>query len=461
MKLLARLLIARAIAAALGLAALAVAAENNETSRRETFQKLELFGDVLSRIHADYVTETDDAELIDSAINGMLQALDPHSTYLDADAFRDMQVDTRGEYGGLGIEVVPDRGLVRVVAPIDETPASRAGVAAGDFITAIDGESIQGLGIDEAVDRMRGPVGAPITITIVREALEPFEVTLVRDTISPPVVVARAEGDIGYLRLSTFNEKAAESLIQAIDDLKLELGSSLRGFVLDLRNNPGGLLDQAVAVSDAFLDGGEVVSTRGRDPRDIQRYNARRGEEIDGLPIVVLINEGTASAAEIVAGAIQDRERGVLLGTTSFGKGSVQTVFPLRGGRDGALRLTIAKYYTPSGRSIQATGIQPDVAVAALRRPVDADGELLSRPTEADLPNALAAEEAAEPAGEGDTLDALAAANDNAPALVAEEPPEDWPEGEDYQLHRALEIIRSTGYTEQLAAASIRARSAR
>ncbi len=405
------------------------------TDKAETFRQLELFGDVLARVQAEYVTEPDDSDLIENAINGMLTSLDPHSSYMSPDDFRDMQVSTRGEYGGLGLEVTmdPELGVVEVVAPFDDTPASRAGLETGDYITAIDGDSIVGLSIDEAVDKMRGPVGAAITLTIVRAEEEPFDVDLVRETITLNPVTAEAKDGIAYIRISTFaNEHTHEALAEALEELKTELGAPLPGIVLDLRSNPGGLLDEAISVSDAFLDSGEVVSTRGRDPRDTQRYNAKRGDDTAGAPIVVLVNGGSASAAEIVAGALQDRERATVLGTTTFGKGSVQTVIPLRGGRDGALRLTTQRYYTPSGRSIQATGIVPDVEVSADR----IDPEARKRAREADLPNALLAE--------------LAEDIEDADEHAVEEPPADWPEdwtfadpAEDYQLKRAIEVLKT------------------
>jgi carboxyl-terminal processing protease len=430
------LLSAPLIGAVLGAGVLALAAESPEASRAETFRQLELFGDVLSRVQADYVTETADAELIEAAINGMLQSLDPHSSYMPADAFRDMQVTTRGEYGGLGLEVTMEDGFVKVVSPMDETPASRAGLKSGDFITAIDGEPILGLTLDDAVDKMRGPAGEEITVTIAREGEDVFDVTLVREVIRVrPVTWRIEEDDVGYIRIATFNEQTTDVLEDAIRDLNEEHGDLLKGVVIDLRDNPGGLLDQAVSVADAFLDGGSVVSTRGRDAREIDVYNARPGDLLNGLPIVVLINEGSASAAEIVAGAIQDRRRGVLVGRTSFGKGSVQTVIPLRGGRDGALRLTTATYFTPSGRSIQSTGISPDVQVAYRR--IDESASIGARRlSEADLPNALAN-------ADGATREDAAAAVD--------QPPEDYPEGDDYQLKRAIDVVRGNLVTTSIA----------
>ena len=329
----------------------------------ETYRQLNLFGDVFERVRADYVEPTEDAELIDNAINGMLHSLDPHSSYLNPKSFRDMQVQTRGEFGGLGNEVTMENGLIKVVTPIDETPAQRAGVLPNDLITHLDDTAILGLTLSEAVEMMRGPVDTAIRLTIVREgASEPLEISVTRDIITIRSVRYNREDDVGYIRITTFNEQTSSGLDEAVENLTKEIGSKrLKGFVLDLRNNPGGLLDQAISVSDAFLDKGEIVSTRGRRSEDIQRYNARGGDLIGGKPVIILVNGGSASASEIVAGALQDHERATILGTRSFGKGSVQTIIPL--GSDGAIRLTTARYYTPSGRSIQATGIDPDIIV--------------------------------------------------------------------------------------------------
>jgi len=329
----------------------------------ETYRQLSLFGDVFEKVRTDYVEAPEEAELIQSAINGMLTSLDPHSSYLDPKSFRDMQVQTRGEFGGLGIEVTMEEGLVKVVTPIDETPAAAAGVLANDLITHIDGEEVQGLTLNQAVDLMRGPVNSSVELRIRRGLTsEPINVSITRDIIRIRPVRSRAEDDVGYLRLTQFNEQTYPNLEKAIADLTDEIGEDrLKGFVLDLRNNPGGLLDQAIMVSDAFLDRGEIVSTRGRNAAETQRFSARSGDLTDGKPIVVLINGGSASASEIVAGALQDLERATVLGTRSFGKGSVQTIIPLGG--SGALRLTTARYYTPSGRSIQARGIDPDTVV--------------------------------------------------------------------------------------------------
>ena len=328
----------------------------------ETYRLLNLFGDVFDRVRTDYVEKPDDEKLIETAINGMLTALDPHSSFMNAKRFRDMQVHTRGEFGGLGIEVTMEKGVVKVVAPIDDTPASKAGIRAGDLITHLDKKSIIGLTLTQAVDKMRGKVKEPIVLTIVRKGVdEPFDVRIVRDIIRIRAVRARAEKDVGFIRITTFNEQAHQGLVKAIKDLKRKIGPGLKGYIIDLRNNPGGLLDQAISISDDFLERGEIVSTRGRNKDETRRYNARSGDITDGKPVVVLVNGGSASASEIVAGALQDHKRAYVVGTRSFGKGSVQTIIPL--GNNGALRLTTARYYTPSGTSIQARGITPDKIV--------------------------------------------------------------------------------------------------
>ena len=329
----------------------------------DTYRQLNLFGDVFERIRADYVEKPEDAALIEAAVNGMLTSLDPHSSYMNPKDFKDMQVQTRGEFGGLGIEVTMEDGAVKVVSPIDDTPAAKAGILAGDLIIALDGEAIQNMNLNQAVDKMRGAVNTPITVTIQRKGTEkPFDVKIIRDNIRVQSVRSRTEGDIGYLRISSFNEQTYDGLKAAIDKLKQDIGKDkIKGYILDLRNNPGGLLDQAELVGDAFLDKGEVVSTRGRDPNQNMRYDARPGDLTDGKPVIVLINGGSASASEIVAGALQDHKRATILGTRSFGKGSVQTIIPL--GSNGAIRLTTARYYTPSGKSIQAKGIDPDIEI--------------------------------------------------------------------------------------------------
>jgi carboxyl-terminal processing protease len=328
----------------------------------EIYRHLDLFGDVLERVRSDYVEAPDDGQLIEAAINGMLAGLDPHSTYLNPKHFRDMQVQTRGEFGGLGIEVTMEDGLVKVVSPIENTPAEKSGLLSGDLITHLDGVSIQGLTLEQAVEKMRGPVDTGIGLTVLRQNTEPFDVKIVRDVIRIHPVRANMEGDdIGYLRIKTFSEQTSDELKRHIQKLKKEGGDKLKGFIVDLRNNPGGLLDQAITVSDAFLDKGAIVLTRGRNANETQRSNARVGDLTDEKKIIVLINGGSASASEIVAGALQDHKRATVVGTRSFGKGSVQTIIPL--GSNGAIRLTTARYYTPSGRSIQAKGIDPDIVV--------------------------------------------------------------------------------------------------
>jgi carboxyl-terminal processing protease len=340
----------------------ATRSQSAAAANADVYKSLDLFGEVLERVRADYVEKPDDAELIESAINGMLSGLDPHSTYLNPKHFRDMQVQTRGEFGGLGIEVTMEDQVVKVVAPIENTPAEKAGVMSGDLITQLDGTSIQGMTLEQAVEKMRGPVDTPITVTIVRKGVaDPFDLKIVRDVIRINPVRAEQEGDIGYIRIKTFSEQTYDELKSSIADLKKKIGGDLKGWIVDLRNNPGGLLDQAISVSDAFLDKGAIVLTRGRNLNETQRSNARPGDLTDEKKVVVLINGGSASASEIVAGALQDHKRALVVGTRSFGKGSVQTIIPL--GSNGAIRLTTARYYTPSGRSIQAKGIDPDVQV--------------------------------------------------------------------------------------------------
>jgi len=328
------------------------------------YEQLDLFGDIFERIRAQYVEPVDEGKLIEAAINGMLTSLDPHSSYMAPDQFADMRVQTRGEFGGLGIEVTQEDGFIKVVSPIDGTPADKAGIKAGDFITHVDGESVLGLNLDQAVDKMRGPVGSEIIVTIARQGIdEPFDVSIIRDTIKLTAAKARLEGQSVVLRVTTFNDQTYDNMASGLKKAVEDAGGmdKVNGFVLDLRNNPGGLLTQAIKVSDAFLDKGEIVSTRGRNPQDSERFNAEAGDLTGGKPIVVLINGGSASASEIVTGALQDHRRAIVVGTKSFGKGSVQTVIPLKG--EGAMRLTTARYYTPSGRSIQALGISPDIVV--------------------------------------------------------------------------------------------------
>ncbi|WP_300515422.1 S41 family peptidase [Aliiroseovarius sp.] len=366
-----------------------------QSAERNTsvYEQLDLFGDVFERVRAQYVSEVDEADLIEAAINGMLSSLDPHSSYLAPDDAADMRVQTRGSFGGLGIEVTQEEGFVKVVSPMDGTPADEAGVEAGDFITHVDGESLLGMTLDQAVDLMRGPVGSEIIITVVREGEEePFDISIIRDTIKLTAATARAVGNTVVLRVTTFNDQTYPNMSEGLARVVEELGGmeNVEGFVLDLRNNPGGLLNQAISVSDAFLEEGEIVSTRGRNPAESDRANARPGDLAEGKPMVVLINGGSASASEIVAGALQDHRRAIVVGTKSFGKGSVQTVMPLRG--DGAMRLTTARYYTPSGRSIQALGVSPDIVVEQPRRAPDAEDENAEAPrrrTEADLRGSL------------------------------------------------------------------------
>src|SRR5271168_3009034 len=342
----------------------------------DTYRQLNLFGDVFERVRADYVEKPDDNKLVQSAINGMLAGLDPHSSYMDPSSFRDIQVQTRGEFGGLGIEVTMEDGLVKVVALIDDTPAAKAGIMANDIITHLDDEAVQGLTLNQAVEKMRGPVNTMIKLTIIRKGSDkPIDVTILRDVIRVKSVRSHKEGDdVGYIRITQFSEQTTEGLKKSISNLTSQLGADkIKGFVVDLRNNLGGLLDQAISVSDAFLDKGEIVSTRGRNAEETQRFNARPGDLTKGKPVIVLINGGSASASEIVAGALQDHKRATLIGTRSFGKGSVQTIIPLGAG-NGALRLTTARYYTPSGKSIQAKGIVPDIEVLQ-----DVPDELKSR----------------------------------------------------------------------------------
>ncbi|MFY9760601.1 MAG: S41 family peptidase [Xanthobacteraceae bacterium] len=411
----AALLVTQPHAMLLGSAARAAASD--------TYQQLNLFGDVFERVRADYVEKPDDKKLVESAINGMLSGLDPHSSYMDPKSFRDMQVQTRGEFGGLGIEVTMEDGLVKVVAPIDDTPAAKAGVMANDIITKLDDEAVQGLTLNQAVDKMRGPVNSKIKLTIVRKGADkPIELTIMRDIIRVKSVRSHAEGDdVGYIRITQFNEQTTDGLKQAINDLGSQLGADkIKGYIVDLRNNPGGLLDQAISVADTFLDKGEIVSTRGRNPEETQRFNARPGDMTHGKPVIVLINGGSASASEIVAGALQDHKRATLIGTRSFGKGSVQTIIPL-GADNGALRLTTARYYTPSGRSIQAQGIKPDIEVTQ------------------DVPASLKGETDTE--GEASLRGHLAATGTEKSGSQSYVPPD---EKDDKALHMALDLLRGT-----------------
>jgi len=402
---------------------------------RTAYEQLDLFGDIFERIRGAYVEEVDDEALIRAAINGMLTSLDPHSSYMTPDAYQEMQFDTRGEFGGLGIEVTQEEGWVKVISPMDGTPADAAGIMAGDFITHVNGEPTLGLTMDEAVELMRGPVGSEITITVVRDInAEPFDVTLIRDTIQLTAVRVRTEGHTIVMRITTFNEQTYDNLKKGVNEQIEAAGGieNIEGFVLDLRNNPGGLLNQAIAVSDAFLEIGEIVSTRGRDDRNAERYDAQAGDLAQGRPLVVVINGGSASASEIVAGALQDHHRAVLVGTQSFGKGSVQSIMPLAGA--GAIRLTTARYYTPSGRSIQALGVAPDILVE--QRPAvaaDQEGEAIAalrRRSESNLRGALESESLTDE--ERIALETQKAEMEAA-ALLRDQ---------DYQLAYALDIIK-------------------
>ncbi len=404
-------------------------AEDEEArSYSDTYRQLNLFGDVFERVRAQYVDELEDKELVEKAINGLLSGLDPHSSYLDEEHFADMQIQTKGEFGGLGIEITMENGLVKVVSPIDDTPAFRAGIEAGDLIVEIDGEPVMGLTLSESVEKMRGKVGTDIDIVVRRESEpEPLEFTITRDIIHIRAVRHRVEGNAGYIRITTFNQNTEEGVEKAIEEIREELGDKLVGYVIDLRNNPGGLLDQAIAVSDAFLDQGEIVSTRGRHKRDTKRDNAHSGDLAEGLPLVVLINGGSASASEIVAGALQDHKRAIVLGTKSFGKGSVQTVIPLPG--HGAMRLTTARYYTPSGRSIQATGIEPDIIV----EPAKVETIKFKRLSENDLRGALDRKEEDEKPKKDEGK--KKPKKGEVEVSVTEEEPVD------YQLSRALDLL--------------------
>lgn len=414
------------------LAAPLLAQESSKNS--SVYEQLDLFGDIFERIRAQYVEEVDTNELIEAAINGMLTSLDPHSSYMSPEDAADMRVQTRGEFGGLGIEVTQEEGFVKVVSPIDGTPADAAGIEAGDFITHVDGQSLLGLTLDQAVDMMRGPVGSEIVITVLREGTaEPFDVSIIRDTIKLTAVRTRTEGQAVVLRVTTFNDQTYSNLESGLSDAIKEAGGidGISGIVLDLRNNPGGLLTQAIRVSDAFLEKGEIVSTRGRNPEDGERYNATPGDLAQGKPVVVLINGGSASASEIVAGALQDHRRAVVIGTKSFGKGSVQTVMPLRG--EGAMRLTTARYYTPSGRSIQALGVSPDILVEQPRRqPASPEEEESTAPSrsEADLRGSLNNDSLTE-----DQIRQIE--EDRAKAELSAKLRED-----DYQLAYALDILK-------------------
>ena len=423
--------------AVIGLTAFFYSADSAPKNDTEvTLAQLELFAKILAHVEQDYVTDVDNAEIIEASIDGMLSSLDPHSSYLNPEEFRAMNEQTSGEYSGLGVEVTQQEGLVLVVSPMDDSPASRAGIQSGDYFSAVDGQNIVGMTLNDAIKLMKGAANTDVTLTVLREGVEPFDVTLTRAIIRPEVVTHRAEGDIGYVRISSFNQLTTDGVEDAIDALRKEIPGKMRGLVLDLRSNPGGLLDQAVSVSSLFLDGGEIVSARGRRPEEVNRYNARRGERLPNTPIVILINGGSASAAEIVAGALKDHGRALILGEISFGKGSVQSVIPL-GGKQGAIRLTTQRYYTPSNASIQGAGIEPDIEVAAVRLTDDEMANIEKRAkryTEASLRNALENDQGRER---------------RAPHVPEEQPPADY-EGDDYQLDRALEVLRTTTLASDL-----------
>jgi carboxyl-terminal processing protease len=396
------------------------------------YKQLNLFGEVYERVRSEYVEKISDKELIEAAINGMLQSLDPHSSYLNAESFTEMKIQTKGEFGGLGIEVTMENGLVKVVSPIDETPAAKAGIQSGDYISHINDEPVMGLSLSEAVDKMRGPINTELKITVLREGKESFNLTLKRAVIQVTSIKSKKEKDVGYLRITSFTQKTYKNLVKEFKKLNEDMKGNMKGLVLDLRNNPGGLLDQAVSVSDAFLDRGEIVSTRGRDNKGEQRYNASKGDITNGLPIVILINGGSASASEIVAGALQDHKRGILMGTKTFGKGSVQTIIPVTS--KGAVRLTTARYYTPSGVSIQAKGVSPDIYVPQSKIEVL---EKNNTRREADLRKALDKEKS--------NLQ-----DENVVNNSIEKEKKD----QDYQLDRAIDLIRSISLYENIKQAS-------
>ena len=428
------LLIGAAAATVVGLGAATTA---GQTPRNEAFRLIGLFGDALATVERDYVVPVDDKKLIEAALQGMMTALDPHSNYLPAKSYGDLRERTTGEYSGVGLTITSEGGLVKVISPMDDSPAGRAGVQAGDVISAIDGQNAAGLTVSEVSEKLRGPIGASVTVTFLRDGEEPREVVLTREVIKVESVTGRLEGDFGYLRISTFNENTGRELTETIERLKREK-PGLKGYVLDLRNNGGGLLNAAIDVSDAFLERGEIVSQRGRKPDDIERYAAKAGDLTGGLPVVVLINYGSASASEIVAGALKDQERATVVGLTSFGKGSVQTVIPLRGGQDGALSITTARYYTPSGRSIQKIGIEPDLEVARS----EAEARIVSR-------SSFIYSEAAY----ATALDSSIGAERKGPHVPHEAPGKDFDKTKDYQLQRALDVLRAGGDLSKLAAA--------
>lgn len=407
-----------------------------------TYELLNLFGEVFDRVRTDYVEEVSDQKVIEAALNGMLTSLDPHSSYMNAKQFDEMKVQTKGEFGGLGIEVTMENGVVKVVSPIDDTPAAKAGIKPGDFIAEIDAQQVMGMTLSDAVEKMRGPVGTTVKLTVLREGLkQPLKVTLKRDTIHIQSVRSRSEGDVAYLRVNSFSENTGDAMIEAFNKEKKNIGANLKGIVLDLRNNPGGLLDQAIEVSDAFLDRGEIVSTRSRNPEESRRYTATSGDIANGLPMVVLINEGSASASEIVAGALKDHKRAVALGVKTFGKGSVQTVIPISG--HGAIRLTTARYYTPAGTSIQAKGITPDIEVEQAKvEKLDSNMNISEATLRGHLINDQDKDDKTTPVEV-----TLPVKKDEAKKPTA--PSKDLSSAEDYQLSRALDLIRALSIYNQ------------
>ena len=428
-----KLLIAGCAAVALGGAAMAVA----QTPRNETFRMLELFGDVLSVVEQAYVVPVDNKKLIEAALGGMMTALDPHSSYLAPAGFGELRERTEGQYSGVGLTISAEAGLVKVISPMDNSPAGRAGVQPGDVISVIDGASAAGLSVSEVSDKLRGAPGTSVAVTFLRDGEDPLEVILTREVIKIESVTGRVEGEFGVIRISTFNENTVRELNETVAELKAE-NPGIRGYVVDLRNNGGGLLNAAVGVSDAFLERGEIVSQRGRRPEQIDRWAARPGDLTGGLPIVVLVNYGSASASEIVAGALKDHERATIVGLTSFGKGSVQTVIPLRGGEDGALSITTARYYTPSGRSIQKIGIEPDLEVSRSA----AEARIVSR-------SSFIYSEAAY----ATALDASIGEERRGAHVPLEAPGEAWPVDKDYQMERAFDVLRVGGNLAALAPA--------
>ena len=403
----------------------------------DAFEQLDLFADVLARVNNDYVVDINNSKLIGEAINGMLQSLDPHSSYIDPKEYKNLQISTSGEYSGLGMEVTSDEGFVKVISPIDGTPAKKAGIKSGDYIIEINDESIIGLPLSEAVDLMRGKPGQSVKITIARNNNEKIELNLKREIIKRQIVSYSIKEGLAYVRISQFNENAYRELSVAISSLKKEMSSEIPGLILDLRGNPGGLLDQSIKVSSAFLDGGEVVSTKGRKESDNRNYNADIGELLKGVPLVILIDEGSASASEIVAGAIQDRKRGLIVGMKSFGKGSVQTIVPLKGGKDGAIKLTTQRYYTPSGESIQGRGITPNILIDYLPE----GSKKANARKEADLPNTLPIE-TEKTQKETDSI------------MPVDYPPNGFKIESDYQLKRSMEILKSDTYLNKLNSSS-------